>query len=201
MENRIRQAKVTEPGALTVRLERLGLPILIGFFLTIYIGFGVVYFQQNQNIPKLKSQLALREQQLQRPPPVTEQLKGYHETVNKSIPTGLKGEDTIVAIVNLADKSGFDVTLNTTKLSIPQGDKAKTEKVGKRSYSVLSIQINGIHGDYGHVMAFISNLYSEPGLETLVINKVAVDRDDDTAGNATASIECQIFTLPEKGGK
>ncbi|MDP2719609.1 MAG: hypothetical protein Q8P44_07255 [Dehalococcoidia bacterium] len=193
MDDKLRRADVTELGAFTVRFEHLRIPLLLGFFVILYAAFGLIYLQAGQKQADYSRDIALKEEQLKRPPLITEQLRAYHQTSDTSIPRELTGEDVVSAVLAVADKSGFDVAPGTSQIVLRQQGQPRKEKVGKRDYQVLTFTITGLDSDYGQVIDFISNLYSEPGLETLAVSKVQMDTDP--AAGTSAKIDFGVYIL------
>ncbi|MBI4334615.1 MAG: hypothetical protein HY673_25450 [Chloroflexi bacterium] len=166
------QLALSSLGQLLVRFRHLLWPIAVGFLLSICVGFATVYFQQQAVQDRLKTDIALKTQQVAVPAAPDPRMQEYYQVVEKSIPVAIKAEDIISAVLNTASKSGFSVEQEDTIISVTAKPGVKKDKVGKTDYEILSFSIAGIEGEYRKVMSFITNLYSEPGLETLVLEKV-----------------------------
>ena len=173
-------------------LSRLGLPIAAGFFLIVYAVLGWSYFVEQGTQDELKKEIASKNAELLIPVRIDDQLQAAFDAVNEQIPVGLTAEDVQLAVIDLAEKQGFNVNPATTGLVIAAGE-AGSATVEGIDYRVLPFSVSGVGGDIDRVKSFISSLYTEQGLETLVLDSVSISRSED---QANASIKFHVYTRP-----
>ena len=105
----------------------------------------------------------------------------------------------IGVIVGIAKKSGVAIA--------PFSQTAhRDEKVGGGTYQVLSFRNISVQGDYGNIMAFISDLDSGTTLETMVLKKVTINQievggegeeeEEVTRTETAASLDIDLYTRP-----
>ena len=174
-------------------LPRLAIPIVAGIFLILYATLGLTYLNQQSTQDNLDTQIAFKNTTLERPvQQISPELQANFDSTEELIPVGLKILDLQLAIIDLADRLGFDVNPATTPINF---GKAQTTNALRNdiSYQLLRLSINGIAGDYDLVKSFINSLYTEPGFETLVLDDVTIEH---SGAQATAEIELHVYSLP-----
>lgn len=177
-------------------LRRMWLPLLIGFFVLLYAGLGLVYFQQQRTQQTLDWEMASKTTILSNPVQISEKLQADYEATQQAIPSGAAEEEIIHKVVAVAERHGFNVDPNTSAIDIAP-NKVRTEKVGDSQYRAFSFSITGVKGGFEQVMSFISGLYTEPGLETLVLEKVVINRKGDEA--ALTILDFVVYARPKAG--
>lgn len=175
---------------LLARFRGLAIPLLIGFFLIIYAGLGIVYLQQHREQNSLNAQIADLENTVSQKVQISEELQAQYNEAKQSIPAELKEEDVILAVLRIAEARGFDVSIESSDISITSA-LVRTEKAGQSNYQVLPFHI-AIEGDYDKVMDFISDMDSALTLKTLVVEKLSVTKDEC---GAIASLEFGVYTM------
>jgi len=182
---------------LLIRFRQSGVIVLIGFFLIIYIAFGFVYWQQGSQQRELEKQSANMSLILIKPLPSEEELQAEYDEVNLAL-APMTDSDAIAILVGIAEKSGIDT--DSGKLVVPQA-KSKEEKVGGGTYQVFSFTNISVQGDYGNVMAFISDLDSGETQETMVLKRVDIRQIEvkgEGAGVTTtetrATLDVDLYT-------
>jgi hypothetical protein len=179
--------------------------ILIGFFLIIYIAFGLIYWQQGARQKELGDQSAKISLIVVKPLPSQAKLQAEYDTINNYLAmTDIEGPDinakAIDVIVGIAEKSGIAIDPESVRvLSAARRD----EKVGGGTYQVLSFRNISVHGDYGNIMAFISDLDSGTTRGTMVLKKVTINQievggegEEVTRTETAATLDVDLYTKP-----
>jgi len=150
----------------------MGVLIVIGIFLIIYIAIGIVYFQQGPQQRELEEQITNLSLIVAKPLGSDEELRAEYDEVNRLL-APITNSDAIAMLVGIAEKSGIDVAKDAGKLRINPAT-VREEKRGGGTYQVLSFSNITVQGDYDRVMAFISALDFGETLETMVLKKVTI---------------------------
>ena len=158
-------------GNLFTRIRRMGLVILIGICLIIYVALGYVYFQQEPKQKDLTQQITQTSIIVARPLPGAGKLQAEYEAVNEAL-APLPVPEVLDIIVGIARESGIDVTPDGGKFNIPPPGSYTSRKIGDASYQVLSISGISAQSDYENIMAFIADLDSGETMETLALKRV-----------------------------
>ena len=168
---------------LLTKIRQIGLPLVIGFILILYISLGIIYWQQTTQQADLTAQIAKLSLTLARPMPSAVKLEADYKVVNaalysvnvstasgatKTLVLANK-DDAIELLVLIAEKSG----INTDKLSI-SSPSLSTTNVGKSPFQLLSFGGIRVQGDNSNVMAFLADLDSGKTLGTMVLKRVTI---------------------------
>ena len=150
----------------------MGLVILVGICLIVYVALGFIYFQQGPKQKDLTQQMTKTSIIVAKPLPSAAKLQAEYEAVNQAL-TPLPVPDVLEIIVGIARESGIDVVPGSGKFNIPAPSAPASRKIGDTSYQVLSI--NGIRAqaDYEDIKAFIFDLDSGATMDTLALKKVS----------------------------
>jgi len=182
------------------RFRQSAVLVLIGFFLIIYIAFGLIYWQQGSRQKELEEQSANISLIVAKPLPSQAKLQAEYDTINSYLTmTDIEVSDSIDAraiyvIVGIAEKSGITID--------PFSQAAhRDEKVGGGTYQVLSFRNISVHGDYDNIMAFISDLDSGTTRETMVLKKVTINQvevegegEGETRTETAATLDVDLYT-------
>ena len=155
---------------LLARFRRMGVLLLIGVFLIIYVAFGFLYWQQGAQQRDLEKKIANISVIVSKPLPSAENLQAEYDEVNSSL-APMPASDAIAILVGIAEKSGIDVSESADNFRVPSATP-RNEKMGESTYQVLSFKNISVQGSYDNVMAFISDLDSGKTLETIVLKRV-----------------------------
>ena len=158
--------------ALYNRYRQTGVLFLIGLLLIIYVAFGFVYWQQMSAQTKLEVQITQLNLIVGRPPTSSEQLQEQYEDVNHFL-APLTANKTVAMLVDIAERSGIDISPGAGKFKVPIVDFKETN-MGSGAYQLLVLSNVNVQGDYEDVMAFISDLDSGKTLATMRLTKVNV---------------------------
>lgn len=177
---------------LRARILGLALPVAIGILAIILIAMGVVYFQQKSAEPALEDKITRLEKTLSLPLNISAELQAKYSEAWQAVTTQLTGEEVIVAILNIASESGFDVDIGSANpISIESG------KVGKKPIRGSDYQIQpytiSISGDYDDIMNFVQDMDSISTIGTLVLDSLTVKIP--VTGDASANLVFEIYTL------
>ncbi len=153
------------------RLRQMGILLLIGFLLIIYIAFGFVYLQQAPQQGELDEQIANLSLILSRPLPSAEELQAEYDEVNFAL-APMTDIAAVEMLVGIAEESGIDIDEDSGKFHVPSATFSPAE-VGKGSYQILPFRNIHVQGNHDNVMAFISDLDSGKTLKTMVLTRVA----------------------------
>jgi len=159
---------------LLARFRRMGVLLLIGVFLIIYVAFGFLYWQQGARQRDLEKQIANISVIVAKELPSAEKLQAEYDAVNSSL-APMPASDAIAILVGIAEKSGIDVSESADNFRVPSATP-RDEKVGESTYQVLSFKNISVQGSYDNVMAFISDLDSgkTPEAKTMVLKRVDI---------------------------
>ncbi len=186
---------------LLIRFRQSGILVLIGFFLIIYIAFGFVYWQQGSEQKELEEQSAKISLIVAKPLASKEKLQADYDEVNSAL-ASITDSDAIAKLVGIAEESGIDVASDSDKLIVPSA-AVREEKVGGGTYQVFSFTNISVQGDYGNVMAFISDLDSgeTPETKTMVLKKVTIKQievkgegEGETRTETSATLDVDLYT-------
>ena len=186
---------------LLIRFRQSGVLLLIGFFLIIYIAFGFVYFQQSSKQGDLEEQVARISLIVAKPLASKEKLQADYDEVNSALASVTDSSDAIATIVDIAEKSGIDVTPGSDKLIVPSA-AVREEKVGGDTYQVFSFKNVSVQGSYDNVIAFISDLDSGETQKTMVLKKVTINQievkvEGEEATEGEEKVEVEVGTRIE----
>ncbi len=184
---------------LLIRFRQSGVLLLIGFFLIIYIAFGFVYWQQGSQQRDLEEQVAQISGIVDKKLRNKEELQAEYDDVNSAL-IPITTSDAIEKLVGIAEKSGINTDPDSDRLIIPSA-AVREEKVGGGNYQVLSFKNISVRGNYGSVMAFISDLDSGETLETMVLKRVTINRvevtgegEGGTRTETKATLDVDLYT-------
>lgn len=158
---------------LIVRLRRMGLLLLIGLILIVYIALGLLYWQQGTKQEKLEEQIVSFNRVLAQPMGSDERLRAEYEAVNQAL-APMTASAAITMLVDIAEKSGIDVSLEGGKFRVPSASFGQV-RVGGTTFQLISFKNIHVQGDYDKVMAFISDLDSGATLKTMVLKRVSAN--------------------------
>ena len=150
----------------------MGLVILIGICLIIYVALGFIYFQQEPKQKDLTTQITKTSIIIAKPLPGAEKLQAEYEAVNEKL-APLPVPEVLEIIVGIARESGIDVNPDGGKFNIPPPGSFTSRQIGGDSYQVLSIGGIRAQSDYEDIRAFIADLDSGKTLETLALKRVS----------------------------
>ena len=196
---------------LLIRFRHSGVLLLSGIFLIIYIAFGFVYWQQGVQQRDLEGKTTNISLILAKPLASEEKLRADYDEVNSAL-VPMTDSDAIAMLVGIAEKSGINTGPDSDKLIVPSATPGE-EKVGGGTYQVLSFKNISVQGDYGNVMAFISDLDSGETQETMVLKRVTINQieitvegEEETEGEeeveigtrieAKATLDVDLYTKP-----
>jgi len=156
---------------LLAKIRRIGFMVTLGVCIIIYVGLGIVYMQQWPKQKDLEDQVRKTMAVVNKPLPSMEQLQAKYDAVNAALKP-METPEALEVIVNIARKSGLDVSPESSKLSItPPGQPTETE-LTEGTYRVLSFGSIRAQGDFDTVMNFISDLDAGSTLETMILRRV-----------------------------
>lgn len=170
---------------LLTRFRQMGLLLLIGFIVIVYISLGVIYWQQTKQQATLGTQIAQQSLVLSRPLASGEELIASYEAVrgalvsinvtttsgaNKTL-TLTDKDDAVELLVLLAGKS--DISINEGKIIVGSPSISPTQ-VGGTTFQLASFHAVRLQGDNGKVMAFLSDLDSGKTLGSMVLKRMTI---------------------------
>jgi hypothetical protein len=166
--------------ALLTRFRQVGVLVLIGLFLIIYIAIGIVYFQQGAQQKEIEEQITKLSAIVAKPLASDEKLRAEYDEANQAL-APMTNIAAVEMLVDIAEKCGIDVDPDAGKLRIAPA-VVREEKRGGGNYQVLTFSNISVQGDYDRVMAFISDLDSGKTMETMVLKKVTMKQVEVTFG-------------------
>jgi len=176
------------------------IPFIIGIFIVIYAGFGLVYFQKHNEWRDINSQIIPTRTVLSKPSTDLGQLERelsqielQFEQAWTTLPNSDQGIDLYDALIEVAHQSNVDVIGVVASLPTDQNH-------GGITFSVLPYNIN-VEGSKTGILNFVSNLADGPGLlrsseiKNLIITN---NKSDNTTGytSSQASFQLVIYAQP-----
>jgi len=157
-------------GILT-RIRRMGFLVVVGVCVIIYVGLGFFYMQQGPQQKDLEERIRKTLVVVNKPLPSMEELQAKYDKVNEAL-VPVETPEALAIIVDIARKSGIDVSPEggMFHISPPSGPSAR--KMGERTYNVLSFGDIRAQADFNAIMAFISDLDAGTTMETMILKKV-----------------------------
>jgi len=153
------------------RLGRMGFVLVIGVCLVIYIAFGLLYWQQQTEQADLQEKIGKLSGVVSKPLPGDDELLAEYDEVNDAL-TPFTVSAALQRIVNIARKSGIDVSPDSGLFNIPAPGEFEEREIGDGIYQVLPVHDIRVQGDPDSVLAFIADLDSGQTLKTMVLNKM-----------------------------
>ena len=166
-------------------------PLIIGIFLIICAGFGVVYMQHEREHDDLSSQLAITSAALQNPAQDTAALEAERDQKTseldeliQSFPGELVDTEIMAAILQTAT-AGDNITITRWEVGLP------TERnVGDNAYLTYPFTVTAVSSLNG-LLNFIESLESQPEvLTTLVFESATISSQGD---EVSASLSFCIY--------
>lgn len=156
---------------LLTRLRRTGFLFLIGIFLIIYLGLGILFIQQGPKQEDLNEQITKQSIVAAKPLPPADKLKAETDEVKAAL-APLNDYAVLEILVKIAQQSGIDVSGEARKFSVPSANKPTEVTVGGGKYQVMSVKNIRVQGAYDNVMKFLTDLDAGNTLKTMVLRKV-----------------------------
>jgi hypothetical protein len=171
--------------------------VVIGAFLIIYIGLGVVYFQKQGKFQNLGSQLSLQSAILKKPAPDIEKLRSQlketeseYEIALTSFVDSNQKIDIYGVLVDLGRNSHAEV------MSI-EASSPITAKVGKVNETILPYSLV-VRGNQSDILDYISRLIQDKQLTTrLELKSLNIKNGTLPDDSGILSLELYIHTSPE----
>ena len=174
--------------------------LIIGVFVIIYAGFGVVYFQKQAEYQELQSRITPNRSILQTSNPNLGKLESQLRQVKVELgekwtflPVPEEAIELFDSLVEVAQWSNVEVvSVLTSPLAEEQGEGA--------SYSVFLFDIT-VRGSRADILVFISNLGTESallqGLEVESVNISSGVSEDEPDAPDTANLKLVVPTQPD----
>ena len=176
------------------------IPFIIGIFLVIYAGFGMVYFQKQNEWRDINAQITPTRTVLSKPSTDLEQLESELSQIEFQVeqawtifPDSDQGIDLYDALIEVARQSNIDV------ISVVASSPAE-ENYGGINFAILPYNIN-VQGSETGILNLVSNLADGPGLlkSSKVKNlTISNSESDNTTGytSSKASFQLVIYAQP-----
>lgn len=158
---------------LLTRLRRTGFLFLIGVFLIVYVGLGILYFQQSTKQKELTEQIAKQGVVAAKPLPAIDKLKAESEEVKLAL-APLTDYAVLETLVKIARESGINIERAAGKFTVPPAGKVVEVKIGDGKYQVLPIKNLKVQGNYASVMKLVADLDAGKTLKTMVLKKAVI---------------------------
>ena len=180
------------------RIKRIftSLPLIVGVFIVVYAGFGMVYYQKHAESQELEARMAPTRVILERPAPDLEELEGklseaeaMFEAEWVSLPDSEQGIELYTALVDVATKNNVEVV----SISASQPTEAKH---GSINYSILPYNVS-LKGSQNSILSLVSSLAEASGLlHSLEVNNVNISTStssNTTDGTTSTTANMQLF--------
>ena len=123
---------------LLARIRRLGFIVILGICIIVYLGLGSVYIQQGPKQKELEKQIMQTMVVVNKPLPSMEELQAKYDAVNLAL-APMEIPEALADIVEIAEKSGLDVSPESGKFQINPPSQSGKKKIGEGTYQVLSL--------------------------------------------------------------
>lgn len=150
------------------KIRRVGFIVVLGVCVIVYIGLGSVYIQQGPKQKDLEGQIMKTMLVVNKPLPSMEDLQAKYDDVNEAL-APIEIPEALAAIVEIAEKSGIDVSPESRKLQINPPGRSGKKKIGEGTYQVLAFNNIKAQGDFDAVMNFVSDLDNGATLKTMIL--------------------------------
>lgn len=170
---------------LLTRFRQMGLLLIIGFIVIVYISLGLIYWQQTNQQTTLEKQIAQQSLVLSRPLASGDELKAKYEAVRSALvsvnvsttPGAVKTltltdkDDAVELLVLLAEKSGLSVNNGKVIIDSPS---ISPMQLGGTTFQLVSFHAVRVQGDNSNVKAFLKDLDSGETLGPMVLKRMTI---------------------------
>ncbi len=191
------------------KILRTGFLILLGLLVILYLGMGILYFQQGGKQAEYEKQSASLQIIISRPAADTQKLLAEYKIVNEAlapvqVPLVFSLQDTVADNIYLsiidklyqtAIESRIDVTPGLDKFSIPSPGAATRERIGTIQYQIIPFKGIKVQGSYDSVMEYIRRLDSGSIVSTLVLKQVIIENIAYSPDNEVAVRVREYFAV------
>jgi len=150
------------------KIRRVGFIVVLGVCVIVYVGLGSVYIQQGPKQKDLEGQIMKTMVVVNKPLPSMEDLQAKYDDVNEAL-APMEIPEALAAIVEIAEKSGIDVSPESRKFQINPPGRSGQKKIGEGTYQVLAFNNIKAQGDFDAVMNFVSDLDNGATLKTMIL--------------------------------
>ena len=150
------------------KIRRVGFIVVLGVCVIVYVGLGSVYIQQGPKQKNLEGQIMKTMVVVNKPLPSMEDLQAKYDDVNEAL-APIEIPEALAAIVEIAEKSGIDVSPESRKFQINPPGRSGQKKIGEGTYQVLTFNNIKAQGDFDAVMNFVSDLDNGATLKTMIL--------------------------------
>ena len=150
------------------KIRRVGFIVVLGVCVIVYVGLGSVYIQQGPKQKDLEGQIMKTMVVVNKPLPSMEDLQAKYDDVNEAL-APIEIPEALAAIVEIAEKSGIDVSPESRKFQINPPGRYGQKKIGEGTYQVLAFNNIKAQGDFDAVMNFVSDLDNGATLKTMIL--------------------------------
>jgi len=150
------------------KIRRVGFIVVLGVCVIVYLGLGSVYIQQGPKQKDLEGQIMKTMVVVNKPLPSMEDLQAKYDDVNEAL-APIEIPEALAAIVEIAEKSGIDVSPESRKFQINPPGRSGQKKIGEGTYQVLAFNNIKAQGDFDAVMNFVSDLDNGATLKTMIL--------------------------------
>lgn len=150
------------------KIRRVIFIVVLGVCVIVYVGLGSVYIQQGPKQKDLEGQIMKTMVVVNKPLPSMEDLQAKYDDVNEAL-APMEIPEALAAIVEIAEKSGIDVSPESRKFQINPPGRSGQKKIGEGTYQVLAFNNIKAQGDFDAVMNFVSDLDNGATLKTMIL--------------------------------
>lgn len=178
------------------------IPFIIGIFIVIYAGFGLVYFQKHNEWRDINAQIIPTRTALSKPSADLGQLESQLSQIEfqfeqawATLPDANQGIDLYDALIEVARQSNVDV------ISVVASSPADGH-YGGITFTTLPYNIN-VQGSETGILNFVSNLADGTGLleSSEVQNLIIINGESDNVtgiSSSQASFQLVIYAQPSQ---
>jgi hypothetical protein len=156
-----------------------GFLILCGLILIIYGGLGVMYVQQGVKQKDLNKQITQLNLIVSKPLSSISELKETYNQILENLKP-IDNKQAIELLVSVAERNGIEISEEARKFLVP-ASVTQSEKVGINNYRVLVFSNILVQGNYENVLAFITDLETNPDLKNVIVTGIVSSEENVVA--------------------
>ena len=149
---------------------------VIGIILILYIAFGFVFFQQGQLQNDFQDKITQFSAVVARPLADITELQNENNKILEAL-AYKEPRALIKTLVEIADKSGIDISEEAGKFIVPSAGPPGSVKIGNNSYRTTSFNNIQVQGSPDAVHAFLADLDSGTTMPNMELTKITFGAD------------------------
>ncbi len=149
-----------------------GYIILCGVIVLVYGVLAFVYIQQGIKQKDLSEKTESLSAIVSKPLSSTKELREEYDSIQETL-APIDDVRAIEILVEIAEKSGVDITPEAGKFTVPSPSNSK-ERVGSTQYNIIKFNNVSVQGEYENVKAFINDIESGNTIPNIKITSMSI---------------------------